>query len=119
MQKLTRQEEEAMLAVWKTGKGFVKAFLENHREPKPHYNTLSSTIRNLEKKGYLSAKKFGPVIEYTAIIREEDYARKFMTGFVKNYFENSYKELVSFFARDKKISAGELKEIIRMIEQKK
>ncbi|HUX84195.1 MAG TPA: BlaI/MecI/CopY family transcriptional regulator, partial [Chitinophagaceae bacterium] len=61
MEKLTRQEEEAMLAVWKQGTGLVKEFLEQHAQPRPHYNTLSSTIRNLEQKGWLSSKKFGPV----------------------------------------------------------
>ncbi|GAA4312771.1 BlaI/MecI/CopY family transcriptional regulator [Compostibacter hankyongensis] len=119
MEKLTRQEEAAMLAIWKTGPGFVKDFLEAHEEPRPHYNTLSSTIRNLEKKGYLRGKKYGTVIEYTPLIPESVYARKYMSGFVKHYFENSYKSLVSFFAHEKKISAEELKEIIDMIEQRK
>ncbi len=116
MEKLTKQEESAMIAVWKAGKGFIKDFLESHAEPRPHYNTLSSTIKNLEKKGYLKGRKYGMVIEYTPVVKEEEYKKKFMTGFVKSYFENSYKELVTFFAREKKISAEELKEIIRMIE---
>ncbi len=110
------EEEAAMLAVWKVGKGFIKDFLEVHGEPSPHYNTLSSTIRNLEKKGYLKGKKYGMIIEYTPAVKEEEYKKKFMTGFVKNYFENSYKELVTFFAKEKKISAEELKEILSMIE---
>lgn len=118
MEKLTKQEEAAMLAVWKVGKGFIKDFLEVHGEPSPHYNTLSSTIRNLEKKGYLKGKKYGMIIEYTPAVKEEEYKKKFMTGFVKNYFENSYKELVTFFAKEKKISAEELKEIISIIERK-
>ena len=119
MEKLTRQEEAAMIAVWKLGKGFVKDFLEAHTSPKPHYNTLSSTIKNLEKKGYLKGKKYGPIIEYAPLVKEEEYKKKFMSGFVKNYFENSYKDLVTFFAKEKKISASELKEIINLIEQKK
>lgn len=119
MEKLTKQEEAAMLAAWKAGSGVVKDFLEAHEEPKPHYNTLSSTIKNLEKKGYLKGKKYGVIIAYTPLITEEAYKKKFMSGFVKSYFENSYKELVTFFAREKKISAEELKEIIALIEEGK
>ncbi|RPE09502.1 BlaI/MecI/CopY family transcriptional regulator [Chitinophaga lutea] len=118
MEKLTKQEEAAMQAIWKTGNGFVKDFLEAHTDPKPPYTTLASTIKNLEKKGYVDARKIGNVYEYTATIEEGEYKKKFMSGFVKDYFENSYKELVTFFARDKKISPDELKEIIRMIEKK-
>lgn len=119
MEKLTKQEELAMQAIWKVGQGFVKDFLEVHAEPAPPYTTLASTIKNLEKKGYLDARKMGNVYEYTPTIGEEEYTKKFMNGFVKDYFENSYKELVTFFAKDKKISPDELKEIIKMIENKK
>lgn len=119
MEKLTKQEEAAMQAIWKAGKGFVKDFLEAHAAPAPPYTTLASTIKNLEKKGYVDAKKIGNVYEYTSTIGEGEYKKKFMNGFVKDYFENSYKELVTFFAKDKKISPDELKEIISMIENKK
>lgn len=51
MEKLTLQEETAMQAIWKAGKGFVKDFLEVHIAPAPPYTTLASTIKNLEKKG--------------------------------------------------------------------
>jgi BlaI family penicillinase repressor len=117
MEKLTQQEEAAMLAIWKAGKGLVKDFLEVHAAPAPPYTTLASTIKNLEKKGYLQSRKIGNVFEYTPIIIEEEYKKRFMNGFVKDYFENSYKELVTFFAKEKNISPEELKEIIRMIEK--
>ncbi|MCW3467564.1 BlaI/MecI/CopY family transcriptional regulator [Chitinophaga nivalis] len=119
MEKLTQQEEAAMVAIWKAGKGFVKDFLEVHAMPAPPYTTLASTIKNLEKKGYLESRKVGNVYEYTPLIAEEVYKQKFMNGFVKDYFSNSYKELVSFFAKEKKISPEELKEIISMIEKGK
>ncbi|CAL1520088.1 BlaI/MecI/CopY family transcriptional regulator [Chitinophaga sp. MM2321] len=119
MEKLTQQEEAAMLAIWKAGKGFVKDFLEIHIAPVPPYTTLASTIKNLEKKGFVASHKVGNVYEYTPLMEEAAYKKKFMNGFVKDYFENSYKELVSFFAKEKKISPDELKEIIRMIENGK
>jgi BlaI family transcriptional regulator, penicillinase repressor len=118
MEKLTTQEEEAMLAVWKTGEGNVKSFIENMTEPTPPYTTLASTIKNLEKKGYVESRQVGNMFLYTPVVKETDYKKKFMNTVVKDYFENSYKELVAFFAKEKKITAEELKEIINLIEKK-
>jgi len=119
MEKLTIQEEEAMLAVWKTGEANVKSFLKQMDAPKPPYTTLASTIKNLEKKGYLESRQVGNMFLYKPLVKESDYKKRFMNHVVKDYFENSYKELVTFFAKEKKISADELKEIINLIEQKK
>ncbi len=116
MEKLTKQEEDAMLAAWQTGEGNVKLFLENMDEPKPPYTTLASTIKNLEKKGYLGSRLVGNAYVYKPLVTHEEYKKKFMHGFVKDYFGNSYKELVSFFVEQKKLSARELKEIIEVIE---
>lgn len=118
MEKLTHQEEAVMQIIWQTGKGFVKDYLEKLPDPKPPYTTLASIVKKLEEKGYIQGKKYGVIIEYTILIPEKEYKRRFMKGFVKDYFENSYKELVTFFAKDKKISPEELKEIIRLIEEK-
>jgi len=117
MEKLTAQEEEAMQAVWKVGEGNVKLFLENMEVPRPPYTTLASTIKNLEKKGFLTSRLIGNAYLYKAAIREDEYKKKFMNGFVKDYFADSYKELVNFFVEEKKLSAKELKEIIDLIEK--
>ena len=106
-----------MMAVWKTGEGNVKMFLDNHDEPLP-YTTLASTIKNLEKKGFLESRLVGNAYLYRAIQNESDYKKNFLNGVVKNYFDNSYKELVNFFVEQKKLSPKELKEIIHMIEGK-
>lgn len=118
MEKLTPQEELAMLAVWKNGEGNIKTFLE-HVDSSTPYTTMASTIKNLEKKGYLSSRLFGNTYLYKPIVTEEEYKKKFMGSVVKEYFDNSYKELVNFFVEQKKLSARELKEIIDMIESKK
>ncbi|RDC62453.1 BlaI/MecI/CopY family transcriptional regulator [Adhaeribacter pallidiroseus] len=118
MEKLTAPEEQAMQAVWKIGEAHVKLFLEQIKEPKPPYTTLASTIKNLEKKGYLSSRLVGNTYLYQPAISAAEYKKKFMNGVVQNYFANSYKELVNFFVEQKKISAEELQEIITMIEGK-
>ena len=119
MEKLSRQEEEAMQAVWKIGEGSVKQFLENMPTAGTPYTTLASTIKNLEKKGFLSGRLIGNAYLYKPLISEDEYKKKFMSGFVKEYFADSYKALVNFFIEDKKLSPSELKELIDIIERKK
>lgn len=118
MEKLTHVEEEAMQAVWRTGEGNVKAFMEQLDEEVP-YTTLASVIKNLEKKGFLSSRLVGNAYLYKPAISEQEYKKRFMGNVVKEYFDNSYKELVNFFVEQKKLSAKELKEIINMIESGK
>jgi predicted transcriptional regulator len=116
MEPLTHVEEETMQAVWRTGEGNVKSFIEHLDEAIP-YTTVASTIKNPDKKGYLSSRLVGNAYLYKPIVTEADYKKKFMGKVVKEYFDNSYKELVNFFVEQKKLSAKELKEIITMIEK--
>ena len=104
MEKLTIQEEEVMIYIWELENCFVKEIVAKFAPPAPPYVT---------------ARRVGNTYQYTPAIRESEYKRSFMSGVVRNYFENSYKEMVSFFAKDQKISTSDLKEIIDMIEKGK
>lgn len=119
MEKLTNQEEEVMIYIWEIGPCYVKDVVTKFPEPYPPYTTIASIVKNLERKEYLSSKRYGNTYEYTPLIKETEYKKTFISGVVRNYFENSYKEMVSFFAREHKISADELKEIINQIEKGK
>jgi len=118
MQKLTNKEEEIMHILWRLEKAFVKDVLAEITDDKPHYNTLSTIIRNLEDKGYVGHNAYGKTHQYYPMVAKEDYKTKFMTTAIENYFNNSYKNVVSFFAKEEKISVEELKEIIDLIEKK-
>ncbi len=118
MQKLTNKEEEIMHILWRLEKGFVKDVMAEIKEDKPHYNTLSTMIRNLEEKGYVSYEAFGKTHRYYPVIQKEAYRKRFMNTAIENYFNNSYKNMVSFFAKEEKISVDDLKEIINLIEKK-
>lgn len=118
MEKLTNKEEEVMKVLWRLEKAFVKEVLAEFKGEKPHYNTLSTMIRNLEEKGYVAHQAFGNTHQYYPVIQKEAYRKEFMASAIEDYFNNSYKSLVSFFANEKKISAEELKEIINIIEKK-
>lgn len=117
LEKLSKSEEDLMQIVWRLNEATVGNFLEEISEPKPPYTTLASMIKNLEKKNYLTSKRYGNVYVYQPAITEENYKKAFMGNVVQDYFKNSYKEMVSFFVKDEKISAQELKEIIDLIEK--
>ncbi len=119
MQKLTNKEEEIMQILWKLKKAFVKELLAEITEDQPHYNTLSTIIRNLEEKGFVGHNAFGNTHQYFPIVQMEDYRKRFMNTAIENYFDSSYKNLVSFFAEEEKISADELREILEIIEKRK
>ncbi len=119
MQKLTNKEEEIMHVLWKLEKAFVKDVLNEMEDEKPHYNTLSTIIRNLEEKGYVAHTAYGNTHQYYPVVTKEDYRKGFMSNAIENYFNNSYKSMISFFAKEEKISADELREILDMIEKKK
>ena len=119
MQKLTNKEEEIMIILWRMKKAFVKEILLEITGDKPHYNTLSTIVRNLEEKKYVAYEAFGNTHRYYPLISLEDYRKRFVNSKLVEYFDNSYKSMVSLFAKEEKISVDELKEIINLIEKKK
>ena len=117
MERLTPQEESVMLHVWQLKECAIKDVVERMEEPRSPYTTVASIFQNLENKGYLNKRRFGNVKVFKPKISEAVYKRHFLSGVVQSYFDNSYKELVSFFAKEQKITAEELSEIIQLIEK--
>ena len=101
MEKLTQQEEEAMLIVWQQGEGTIRSYHEQSGKPLMPYTTFASIIKNLDRKKYLKMRRVGTTNLCKPLISEKEYKRKFMS------------------AREEKISADDLKEIIRIIEKQK
>ena len=117
MKRLTRKEEELMKILWFMEKGFVKDILARYPKPKPHYNTVSSLIRTLQEKKIIGFKQYGNTYEYFPLISKEEYKKVFMQLIIKDYFDNSYKNAVSFFIEDKNLKPEELEEIIKLIKK--
>jgi BlaI family penicillinase repressor len=115
MKQLTKAEEQIMHILWDMDSGFVKDIIEHLPAPKPAYNTVSTIVRILEKKGFVDHKSYGNSYEYFPIIKKEDYTKAYLRSFVRNYFSDSYSEMVSFFTKDKNMSLEELEEIKIMI----
>lgn len=119
IRELTKAEEEIMRVLWQLKKSFVKDVLAELPEPKPAYNTVSTIIRILEKKGLVGYTAYGKTHEYYPLISEEEYRRFQTDQLMANYFDNSLKKLVSFFVQDKNISLKEADEIINLLNKKK
>ena len=123
MKQLTKSEEEIMQFLWKLKKGFVKEIVEQFKDPKPAYNTVSTVIRILEEKEFISHKTFGRTHQYFPIVSKKEYSRKFLNRIVKNYFENSTSKMFSFLSDNEDLSISEIeklkKEIEIIIENKK
>ncbi|PKA82223.1 putative transcriptional regulator [Ulvibacter sp. MAR_2010_11] len=118
MEQLTNKEEEVMQALWTLEKAFVKEIVVQ-LQGENHYNTVSTIVRNLEEKGYVSYIAYGKTHQYYPLVSKEAYTKTFMNLAMKRYFDNNYKSMVSFFAKDEKISAKELREILDIIENQK
>lgn len=119
MQKLAKREEQIMHALWELRKAFVKEIVEILPEPKPHYNTISTMVRNLEEKGFVGHKAFGKTHQYFPKITKDDYQKTVVNDVLGKYFDNSYSKMVTYFAQEENISESELEEILKMIKNNK
>ena len=117
MKELTKAEDQVMQVLWNLEKGFVNDILEKFPDPKPAYNTISTIVRILERKGFIDHKAYGKTHEYFPIVSKKEYTRNYFKGFMNNYFSNSYQALASFLTTDKNISVQELEQMKRLMEE--
>ncbi len=116
MRDLTRAEEQVMQVLWKIKKGFVKDILEHFGDPKPAYNTVSTIVRILQDKGFVSHNAYGRTHEYFPVVSKDEYSKSHLNTFVNDYFSNSFGKMVSFFAKEKGISVREMEAIMKIME---
>ena len=119
MKKLTNKVKEIMDLYWQHGPMFVRELQEHYADPKPHFNTLSTLVRLLEKNGFLSHRQFGNTYQYYPVVSENEYGRSSLAGIIRNYFGNSYLSAVSSFVKEEKVSVDELRELLEKIEKEK
>jgi BlaI family penicillinase repressor len=117
MKELTRAEEQIMHVLWALKRAYVKDIIERLPPPKPAYNTVSTIVRILEKKGFVDHEAFGKTHLYRPVVAKEDYTQAFLRHFVKDYFGDSYQELVSFFAKDEDLTVSELEDILAALRE--
>ena len=117
MIKLTAKEEEIMTFFWDNGPQFVREILERYDNPKPHFNTLSTIVRGLEEKGFLSHKSYGNTYQYYDIISKEKFKQRSLKDVIGKYYNDSAFSAVSSLVKDEAISLEELKELISIVEK--
>src|SRR5690606_38792749 len=97
MKQLTKAEEEIMQVLWQLKKSNVKNIIDQLPEPKPAYNTVSTIVRILESKGFVDYEKEGKGHLYFPLVQKHEYSNQSLNMIVDNYFQGSFKSMVSFF----------------------
>lgn len=117
MKELTKAEEQVMQILWDIKKGFVKDIIEKMPEPKPAYNTVSTIVRILEKKGFVGFNAYGKTHEYYPLVEKEKYSNFFLKNFMAGYFGGSFERLVSFFAKQNDMDMAEFEQLMKYVEK--
>src|SRR6187401_1952922 len=119
LKALTRAEDQVMQILWKLEKGFVKDIIEEMPNPKPAYNTVSTIVRILETKGFVDHKAYGKTHEYFPLITKEKYTKFYLNILIKGYFNGSFQNLVSFFAKENKMDIHDLEKLLNELKNNK
>ena len=117
MKKLTKAEEQVMQILWDLKEGLAKDVMEKFPDPTPAYNTISTVIRVLEKKGFVSHRAYGNTYVYFPLVLKEEYARVHFIGFMKDYFNDSFPKMAAFFAKEHNLDISEMEEILKMTRE--
>lgn len=117
MATLTKAEEKIMKILWKIEKGFINDILEQFPDPKPPYNSVSTIVRVLVKKKIVSFNKYGNTYQYYPLITKEEYRKSQMGRLIKDYYNNSLKQVVNFFSENKNLDIDEVEEVMKMLNE--
>ena len=116
MKEITKAQEEILRVLWAIGEGAVSNVMDKLPDPKPAYNTVSTVIKVLEKKGYVSHKEFGKTYVYFPVVSKDEYARYAVKNSYTQLFNGSLNQIVAFFVKQDKVSLKELEELKNYIE---
>ena len=119
MKELTKAEDQVMQILWKLENAFVKDIIEEMPDPKPAYNTVSTIVRILETKGFVDHKAYGKTHQYFPVISKEKYTKFYLNNLLKGYFNGSFQNLVSFFAKENKMDIKSLEKLLEEIKNQK
>lgn len=117
MKELTKAEEQVMKVLWQIERGVVHDIIAKLPDPKPAYNTVSTIVRILETKEFVSHKAYGKTYEYFPIVAKKEYSKFYLSNFMDGYFGGSFKNLVSFFAEENNLNVNELNELIEIAKK--
>jgi BlaI family penicillinase repressor len=119
MIKLAKREEQIMQAFWELEKAFIRDIIPLLPEPRPHYNSVATMVRILEEKGFLGRESVGNMHEYFPLVQRDDYQSHALKDIVSQYFDNSYPQMLAFFAKEQNLGEKEVQEILDLIKKQK
>ena len=114
---LSKAEEQLMEVVWTQEKAFMKDIMDALPEPKPASTTVATLLKRMSDKGYIGHRVFGNSREYYPLVSKTDYFAKHVNGMIKNNFNNSALQFASFFTKSANLSAAELEELRKLVDQ--
>lgn len=115
--KLSKGEELLMEIIWKHGTVFLKDIMDDYPAPKPASTTIATLLKRMQDKGFVGYKLFGNSREYYPLVKKSDYFSKHVKGIIKNYFGDSALQFASFFTTTSNLSAAELEDLKKIIDQ--
>jgi len=118
IKSLTRAEEEIMQYIWQLGRCTVSNIIDDMKDPKPPHSSISSIVRILERKGFVDHKSYGRTYEYFPLISKEEYSKGSVLSLIREYFDGSTQQLVSFLVAKEETSIEELQELIKELKKK-
>lgn len=117
MKQLTKAEEDIIQVLWQLKTANVKQIIEEFPSPKPAYNTVSTIVRILENKGFVDYEKKGKGHIYFPLLQKHEYSNQSINKLVDNYFQGSFKSMVSFFMEKNDIKLNELESVLKEIDK--
>ena len=115
--QLSRAEEQLMELIWKKEKVFMKELIENYPEPKPASTTIATLLKRMQEKGFVGYTLFGNSRQYYPLVKKSDYFSKHVRGIIRNYFNNSPMQFASFFTTATNLTAAELEDLKKIVDQ--
>lgn len=117
--ELTKAELEVMQVIWEKEKVFMSDIYEGfpEGENRPAYTTISTFVRILERKGYITHKAYGKSHRYYPLVSKQEYTNRFMQNVMINFFDNSPSQLLSFFADNGKLTTSQYEELKAVAEK--
>ena len=114
--KLSAAEETLMQHLWSQGEAYMKDLIDAYDDPKPAATTVATLLKRMTDKGFVAYRERGNSREYYALVSSNDYFAKHVNGLIKNFFNNSAAQFASFFTTQTNLSATELAELRRIID---
>jgi len=118
MKTLTKAEEQVMKVLWQLQNGLLMEIVDAMPDPKPHKNTVATILKTLVDKEFVSIENIGRIHRYHPTLSRNQYSKNTLSQVAKGYFNDSFKNVVSFLVDEKKLSVKDLELLLKQLKKK-